>query len=163
MNKIYPFGADGRLIITKAALRTMTAHSQLADSQPESGGVLLGRHLIDSCDIVIDEVTTPQATDKRKRFSFFRSLSHNKKVKQRWNETNGTSAYLGLWHTHPEAVPTPSTTDLNDWNKASKNDEYEGDSLFFIIVGMKEIGVWFKSRLGVIQQLQLKIESNEKR
>ncbi len=34
---------------------------------------MLGRHLLDSEDIVVDEVTIPQSTDRRSRFCFFRS------------------------------------------------------------------------------------------
>ncbi len=71
----------------------------------EAGGVLLGRHLLDTEDVVVDEVTTPQKSDRRSRFSFFRSKRHNVIAQDRWSEDASTLAYLGSWHTHPERDP----------------------------------------------------------
>lgn len=153
MNLVYRFGLECRLIITEAALNQLRAHVQRAENQSEAGGALLGRHLLESSDLVVDEITVPQDKDKRRRFSFFRSKSHNDLANQRWHETNGKMAYLGLWHTHPEAIPTPSQTDLNDWENASNQDAYEGDRLFFAIVGIEEIKVWSKTRTGHIEEL----------
>lgn len=153
MNVVYRFGTDGRLIFTEAAIHQLRQHVQHTDRQPEAGGTLLGRHLLDSPNLVVDEITVPQRKDKRRRFSFFRSKSHNDLAYQRWRETKGTMAYLGLWHTHPEPAPTPSQTDLKDWENASRGDSYEGDRLFFIIVGTKEIKVWSKTRTGQIEEL----------
>jgi integrative and conjugative element protein (TIGR02256 family) len=153
MNLVYRFGADGRLIFIEATITQLRQHVQCSDNQPESGGALLGRHLLDSSNLVVDEITVPQRKDKQRRFSFFRSKSHNDLAIQRWRETKGTMAYLGLWHTHPESVPTPSRTDLNDWEKASFGDSYEGDRLFFAIVGTEEIKVWSKTRTGPIEEL----------
>jgi integrative and conjugative element protein (TIGR02256 family) len=153
MNLVYRFGATGRLIISESALGQLRQYVQRAESQPEAGGTLLGRHLLDSSDLAVDEITIPQRNDKRRRFFFFRSISHNDLAIQRWRETNKKMAYLGLWHTHPEAIPTPSQTDLADWEKASSEDTYEGDRLFFIIVGIDEIRVWSKTRTGQVEEI----------
>lgn len=153
MNLVYPFGKDSRLIFTQAALGQLKQHIQHTKRHTEAGGALLGRHLNESSDLVIDEITLPQRKDSRRRYSFFRSGSHNDLTNQRWRETGGTMAYLGLWHTHPESVPTPSQTDLHDWEKASREDTYEGDRLFFVIVGIAEIKVWSKARAGCIEEL----------
>lgn len=153
MNMVYSFGQTGRFIITEAAVRQLKAYVQKLASQPEAGGAMLGRHLQDSEDLVVDEITLPQRRDKRRRFSFFRSRSHNAVANQRWRETHGKMAYLGLWHTHPELVPEPSSTDLHDWEKASHEDTYDGERLFFLIVGMDEIKVWSKTRAGKIEAL----------
>lgn len=152
MNLIYRSAQGGRLIITEAAASQLRDFVQ-SERKPEAGGVLLGRHLIESSDLVVDEVTPPQRRDKRRRFYFFRSKSHSDIALKRWKETNGKMAYLGSWHTHPEHVPIPSRTDLEDWEKASREDTYEGDTLFFIIVGIDEIKVWSKHRCGSIEEL----------
>ena len=121
----------------------------------EAGGVLLGRHLLDSYDVVVDEVSTPQSGDRRSRFSFFRSSRHEVVARQRWLEHQRTSAYLGLWHTHPESDPTPSSVDRHDWQQAVSADTFEGDRLFFPIVGTSRIRVWTLSRRGTFRELKL--------
>lgn len=90
----------------------------------------------------MDEVTEPQVTDRRGRFSFFRSSRHDALARERWLATRETSGYLGLWHTHPEAVPTPSNVDEDDWRLALERDSFEGQHLHFIIVGTAALRVW---------------------
>jgi integrative and conjugative element protein (TIGR02256 family) len=143
-----------RLVIVEHAVAQMTLHAQRYWWQCEAGGALLGRHLLDSKDIVVDEVTTPQKGDRRSRFSFFRSQQHGEVARERWLEEQMSMAYLGLWHTHPESCPTPSNTDIRDWEKAIKADVFEGDRLFFPIVGHTLIRVWSLNRRGSFRELK---------
>lgn len=144
-----------RLIIVEQALKQMQAFAQRRCWDSEAGGALLGRHLLDSHDVVVDEVSTPQSSDRRSRFGFFRSSKHEQVARQRWLEKNGTSAYLGLWHTHPERDPAPSGLDRRDWQQAVASDTYEGDRLFFPVVGTDCIRVWTLSRRGTFKELKL--------
>ena len=97
--------------------------------------------------LAVDHISEPQRGDKRSRYGFFRGKGHEKTAHKYWKSSNGTCAYLGNWHTHPEAYPTPSQTDINDWLNVLKNDVYEGNRLYFVIVGTSEIACWegFKS------------------
>lgn len=153
MKLVFKVTSKQRLIITSQAVEQLLAHVQKWCWQREAGGVLLGRHLLDSEDVVVDEVTGPQSSDRRTRFSFFRSKKHEHIAKERWLAEANTIAYLGLWHTHPEDSPTPSSVDREDWQQAVTNDAFDGARLFFPIVGRKEIRVWTKSRSGVIREL----------
>lgn len=153
MKLVFKVTSKQRLIITSQAVEQLLAHVQKWCWQREAGGVLLGRHLLDSEDVVVDEVTGPQSSDRRTRFSFFRSKKHEHIAKERWLAEANTIAYLGLWHTHPEDSPTPSSVDRDDWQQAVTNDAFDGARLFFPIVGRKEIRVWTKSRSGVIREL----------
>jgi integrative and conjugative element protein (TIGR02256 family) len=83
------------------------------------------------------------------------SSKHEQLARQRWLEENSTSAYLGLWHTHPEPDPTPSGVDQRDWQRAVAGDTYEGDRLFFPIVGTDCIRIWTLSRRGTYRELKL--------
>jgi integrative and conjugative element protein (TIGR02256 family) len=112
-----------------------------------------------SHDVVVDEVSTPQNGDRRSRFGFFRSAKHEQVARQRWLKENSTSAYLGLWHTHPERDPTPSGVDQRDWQQAIASDIYEGDRLFFPIVGTHCIRIWTLSRRGTFRELKLEINN----
>lgn len=154
MRTVFIVAPGQRVIFTAEAVSQMRAHTQRTAREPEAGGVLLGRHLIDSQDLVVDEVTVPQKEDRRSRFSFFRSKSHSTLAYQRWNDSNGRMAYLGLWHTHPESDPSPSCVDRRDWTKAIARDSFEGERLFFPIVGIDRIRVWTKTRNGAIEELQ---------
>ena len=153
MRLVFSVTPSQRLIIVERAIEQMKSFAQIRWWQSEAGGVLLGRHLLDSRDIVVDEVTTPQPTDSRSRFSFFRSKRHEVLARDRWHQEAGTSAYLGLWHTHPEEDPVPSGVDRGDWQQAVTRDTFEGDDLFFPIVGTKQIRVWTLSRRGTFREL----------
>lgn len=112
-------------------------------SKPEAGGILLGRHIINSCDIIVDKITMPMKEDRGSRFRFFRTRkAHQKVVDEEWKASNGTMNYLGEWHTHPEAHPLPSGIDLENWKQRLQKSKFDSESLFFIIVGQKNIVVW---------------------
>lgn len=146
MNVVFEFAIGRRLVLTSTAIAGMKGHVQHSASAPEAGGVLMGRHLIETDDVVVDEVTTPQEKDRRKRFSFFRSTQHSDVAMEKWKKSQGKVAYLGLWHTHPEKRPSPSKLDMEDWANAIRKDTFQGDHLFFIIVGIAEIGFWAGNR-----------------
>lgn len=117
-------------------------------SEPEAGGVLLGRRLLDSMDVLVDSVTTPFPSDIQKRRAFVRNaIGHQDAVDSAWEESHGTTVYLGEWHTHPQPRPEPSRTDLGDWRRKSEEDSYK-QGLFFVIIGSEEIGVWEIERSG---------------
>lgn len=160
MSLVFQVSSAQRLVFADEAVRRMRAHTQRHRWQNEAGGVLLGRHLLESADLVVDEVTVPQADDRRGRFTFFRSKQHSTVARARWEATNATSAYLGLWHTHPERDPSPSSVDRRDWEQALRLDTFEGERLFFPIVGIERIRVWAKAREGPIVELQ-KVRSQD--
>jgi integrative and conjugative element protein (TIGR02256 family) len=109
----------------------------------EACGVLMGRYLIAEPHVIVDTVTVPCAADHRTRFRAFRSYGyHQQCVDSEWRRSGGTCVYLGEWHSHPEAIPTPSRTDLDDWNRRMREDTIGGESFFFVIVGQQRIRMW---------------------
>lgn len=160
MSASYDF-STGAFVVSDAALERLRKYRQTYWRRKEAGGVLLGRHLIDGADVIVDEVTVPQRNDKRSRFSFFRSGDHQDIVLGNWKASRGTQTYLGLWHSHPEPNPTPSSVDLHDWRSACRRDRYFGERLFFIILGTKTFGVWHGTRDGAIRKLDLRQQHGE--
>ncbi|MEZ4961940.1 MAG: Mov34/MPN/PAD-1 family protein [Saprospiraceae bacterium] len=145
---VFQRSKGGRLKISSEALSQMETYRQVSTDTKEAGGVLLGRYIKDSTDVVIDCISTPQRNDKRTRFSFFKNKKeHQNIVNKAWAESNGTSNYLGEWHTHPEPSPTPSSVDKQTWLRQVVESTFENDSLFFIIVGTTDIAAFevFKS------------------
>lgn len=133
---------DGKIKISTTALNVMLEFIQDDLNKPESGGVILGRHIVDSHDIVVDGVTRPTHEDQQSRFRFFRSKQpHQKSIDDAWAASLQTSTYLGEWHTHPEPIPTPSWVDKCNWHRKLMVDRYSG-TLFFIILGTNELRVW---------------------
>lgn len=147
-----------RLKIDARALKIMKRYVQDQHEKPEAGGVLLGRYILDSADIVIDYATEPMKGDRRSRCRFFRAQRpHQSLIDRAWQDSGGTCAYLGEWHTHPEAVPIPSSLDKSDWRRKILTDQFSG-SILFLIVGIKKIRVW-EGHSGTSRFLELQEES----
>lgn len=120
----------------------MGKYTQDHPDDPESGGVLLGRKILDSNDIVVDRVTEPFPSDHRRRRRFIRrSNGHQEAVNEAWQASGGTTIYLGEWHTHPEPVPTPSSIDITDWRKKAEEADGRG-GMFFLILGIETVEIW---------------------
>lgn len=140
---IFRLTGDAVVKLSPPALAQMLEFRQTDDHSSEAGGVVLGRYILGCRNIVVDEVTTPMTGDRRTRFSFYRNHKpHQRVIDERWTASRGTCHYLGEWHTHPELWPTPSGVDLNDWRRRLRTDRFNGDSLLFIIVGIKEVRAW---------------------
>jgi integrative and conjugative element protein (TIGR02256 family) len=132
--------------LTAHVVARLQQHAQSAPSTPEAGGILLGRYLQDSDDVVVDDITEPLPGDKRGRYFFHRGQkAHQQLLEQAWRESDGTRTYLGEWHTHPEPNPTPSCVDRMDWQRKLRQDLYFAH-LFFFIVGTQQIRGWSGSR-----------------
>ena len=132
----------GLVRISKELIGWLLTHKQIEDDAPESGGVLVGKYLNSNGTILIDDYTPPQATDKQGRYQYYRSDAHNKLIQAIWKESKHQSTYVGLWHTHAEPIPHYSLVDKKDWINALKNSKYEGNSLFFLIVGQTHLCIW---------------------
>ena len=96
----------GRVEIAPSALASLSRYVQRSPRAPESGGVLLGRHIRDSRDMVIDDVTTPMPGDRRSRFRFLRHHARHQGVLDRaWATSGGTCTLIGEWAYAPGAGP----------------------------------------------------------
>lgn len=137
----------GELRFSHAAIRTMHSHIQRHCWSREAGGILLGRLLVEGEHVVVDEVSVPGPHDRRSRFRFFRARGPAQAVvNEAWTRSGGKLNYLGEWHTHPQDDPAPSADDRRDWRRLVKIQTYEQSSLFFVIVGRRELSAWELSR-----------------
>lgn len=132
----------GRLHLGPRALEVLLRHRQLGPRDAEAGGVLLGRYLLGSPDVVVDRVTEPMLGDRRTPSSFDRHhAGHQAAIDEAWMSSGGRTAWLGEWHTHPEPVPTPSPADRRDWHRRLRRDVFD-EVLFFLVVGTGTVAVW---------------------
>jgi integrative and conjugative element protein (TIGR02256 family) len=117
----------------------------------EAGGVLLGRMVEGTDDILIDEVTKPGVHDSRSRFHFVRSRKTAQGLVDRaWQESARSRIYLGEWHTHPEDDPRPSNVDMRNQQNVLRSATYEQGFLFFVIAGRLRVRVWEGSKSGEV-------------
>ena len=134
--------SGGRLQINPEAVKQLNIHKQISPDSTEAGGILLGRYVKESTDIVIDSVTQPSVSENRTRNGYYRTSSHHQAfLNDSWKRSNGVLTYLGDWHTHPQRKPIPSVTDMDNWNNRLEKD-YFTESLFFLILGTQEISIW---------------------
>jgi integrative and conjugative element protein (TIGR02256 family) len=151
---VFVRGNGGLVAFSDQAISVFGQYVQRRARDREAGGVLLGRRVIQSNDVVIDEATEPAPDDSRARFRFFRRAEPAQKAVDRvWANSDGTVNYLGEWHSHPEDVPTPSGLDLSSWRETLVQARFEQDFLLFVIVGRTATKVWELSSDGSLVAL----------
>lgn len=139
--------------MTAEAASTIGGHLQHEARAPEGGGVLLGRFIDGTHDVVVDSVTEPMPGDRQSRARFFRHRrGHQAVIDEVWRASGGTTAWLGEWHTHPQRDPVPSWIDRADWRRKLLVDRYD-DVLFFLIAGTGRVRIWEGGRFLAIQPL----------
>lgn len=145
----------GTVTLGQEAWAILNRYRQNDATAPEAGGVLLGRFIKETHDIVVDNVTTPGIGDAASRLTFRRGRRRTQTLIDRaWHESGGARNYLGEWHTHPEDEPSPSGIDLGNWKRIVETARYEQDSLLFVIVGRRHVRIWEVFRAsGVVNQL----------
>src|SRR6187455_2626964 len=62
----------GHIKLSNSVIEQIRSYEQHKKSDLEAGGVLLGRFVIESKDIVVDTVSVPMRGDERTRYSFHR-------------------------------------------------------------------------------------------
>ena len=102
--------------------------------------------------IIITDITTPQIGDIQKRLLFKKNREiHQQLSNEKWIESNKFSIALGEWHTHPEAVPTPSNVDKKSW-RLNVSKQHDDRVYVFIIVGFSDLRMWLLSKKSDIRQ-----------
>lgn len=114
--------------------------TQMSVNSSEAGGYILGYEHLKTGNITLEDVSTPRRGDNRSRFHIvIKDVFHFNFIKRALKKN---SFYMGLWHTHPQKSPTPSSIDLNDWQSSLLEEKTACDYIFFIILGTEEFRVW---------------------
>lgn len=79
----------------------------------ETGGVLFGEHHEATKVAWVDDVIGPPPDSHQAPDAFICGTAGVEDINQKKADLSGsTSAYVGMWHTHPEGMALPSETDL---------------------------------------------------
>src|SRR5262249_19655585 len=112
-------------------LEHFARHRQTSRCSSEAGGQLFA--VIEGHRWIIVRATGPRASDFRRRFRFFPSRRHEQaEIDQLF--ISGLH-YIGDWHTHPEARPTPSMMDLQSIDETVRNSVHQLPGFLLVIVG----------------------------
>lgn len=120
---------------------------QDSDEKTEAGGYVVGYQHCGTKNITLEYISHPYMLDNRKRFFFVMRDPRHKIFLL--NNMRKKSFYMGVWHTHPQIIPEPSSIDWKDWYETLEVDKTGCEYVFFVIAGVKEIRVWvgdFKSK-----------------
>lgn len=111
---VNPFHTGGLILFESEVLAGIARYRQQSAIAPEQGGVLLGYRRDPHLHVVA--ATFPARGDQATRISFKRNdPSHAATALRMWKGTEYTMDYLGEWHTHPDAHPSPSSIDTRAW------------------------------------------------
>lgn len=129
-----------RLILTAEVLGHFQAHAQNSMLSPESGGQLFAR--IDDDIVEVSKATGPYKTDFLSRYFFVPNRKNQNKDIQKLFAQG--LHYVGDWHTHPQAIPKPSCTDIGSMKECFAKSKHELGWFVMIIVGTEEApkGLW---------------------
>lgn len=119
------------LNVSDEVLRHIASYRQTSKSATEAGGQLFGTIVGDNVSVSV--ATGPYAGDDRSRYGY-RSDSHAAASAIETQESYGLH-YLGEWHTHAEARPSPSREDVATMLGLVKKSTLGAGAAMLLIVG----------------------------
>jgi len=134
-----------QVVFEKSAIDTMASKAQFNSTEKERGGLLLGRLFPkENLVVVVDAIESPAISSGASKL-YVDNNTANKEMKKRWQDSGGKVTYVGDWHTHPEAVPTPSFIDRDTFKDTYRSSKIDQNFLLCVIVGTNPIdkdGFW---------------------
>lgn len=124
-------GHSQRIRITTPVLQHLAKHRQLSGTATEAGGQLFGS--VSRNEVIVAQATGPYRDDERSRFQY-RSDEATAQRAIAARAKHGV-IYLGEWHTHAEARPTPSGSDESAMASLFARSSLNTSSVLLIIVG----------------------------
>ena len=110
------------------------------DTKPESGGYIVGYQHEYTGNITLEKASPPFDADKKSRIHFaIKDKRHRTFLKK---ASRKKSYYMGVWHTHPQTDPYPSSIDWTDWKETLRLDKTGCQFVFFIIAGTENWKLW---------------------
>ncbi len=137
------------LTLSVEVLYTLDKYIQRKLSDPESGGIILGK--VTSDTVQMQRLSVPTELDKCSRMNFERHrLSAQIVINHEYANSYGQVTYLGEWHTHPEDHPSPSTTDIKMIKQQFTQNKIHTDFLILLIQGRKGLYIGMVNQDGIL-------------
>ena len=128
----YPIGRSGQIVVlSDLVLAHFDRHRQMKVNSLEAGGQLFAR--FESKVVRVERATGPRPSDRRSPISFVPDRkAERREIKQSFR---AGFHYVGDWHTHPEACPSPSQTDIDSFQEMYRKSRHGLASFLVVIVG----------------------------
>lgn len=132
---------NGRVVdILSELIDEMSKWLQHNTHAPESGGYIIGYQNRKTGNITLESITPPHEQDTCSRIRCtIKDFFHRRILRKAQSKS---SYYMGVWHTHPQRFPTPSSIDYRDWEQSIRYERTGGDYIFFLIAGTEGFRVW---------------------
>jgi len=118
--------------LADAALTKILETIQQAEDE-ETGGILLGYYTRSHATARVMAVTGPPVDSKKGRSWFYRGMAGLRQLLEAlWPQK---VYYLGEWHLHPRALPTPSEDDKTEMFTISRTTSYQCPEPILLIIG----------------------------
>ncbi len=124
-----------RLVLLPAVVAHLCSYRQRNPHSFEAGGQLFGR--VQEQTIFIEEATGPRTADRRSRYGY-RPDRRKEQLEIDEKFTLGLS-FFGDWHSHPEAMPTPSTTDILSMQDCFRRSRHRLHGFILLIIGTSDL------------------------
>lgn len=132
-----------RVCVESSVIILMNKYKQMNFNQKEACGILMCSITDDGEYISINNATTPQSNDIRKKSYFFlKDKSHQVILDELYSKSSGTIFLCGTWHTHAEDYPKASSLDIKEWKKFVYGNKGLVENFYFIIAGKKDISLY---------------------
>ena len=113
----------------------------------EYGGILVGRYSDDLKTCFIEETILP-SKHKSSRYVFERGKEGLVEKLTEYYNQQPKLIYIGEWHTHPDSLPIPSSTDKQAMKKIAGDDNVKINSPVLMILGISKknysIGIYIQ-------------------
>lgn len=151
------------VLFTKSTLDYMYAHIQCRCWQKEAGGEIYCGDP-DAHGLIISAATGPNRSDQRGRHSFNPDVDATSRHRE-LQFAQGRHA-VGLWHTHPENIPSPSGLDRRTTEDYLNAFQGQRDRYLMVILGNRgnthNMTVWSAGKNSCNRWVEL-IEAQEQR
>ena len=125
-NKQYKF------LLKKECVAKLLKHIKKA-GQHETGGILIGAYNADHSTAILKKITGPPPDSRHGSNWFERGLQGLQKLlNSLWSVGE---YYLGEWHFHPHASPSPSFQDISQMKSISNAGTYRCPEPILLIIG----------------------------
>lgn len=132
----HQFGARIETVALDAILGACRASGRI-----ETGGVLVGKYSDDRRLATVLSASTPSGDTRSGPFWLIRGIRGlHSWLEKLWIEDRGY--YIGEWHFHPFAAPSPSRQDLNQMQRIATTSSYQCASPLLLIIGGNPEAKW---------------------
>ena len=115
--------------------------ARLSGQEVETGGHLFGERDDVAKVLWVSEVTGPPPDSRTSASEFVCGVEGVEVIANQKNKcSRGSVRFVGMWHTHPDGNPTPSTTDYDAMLSIVENPDFSRNRSILLVIGPNSDG-----------------------